>query len=71
MAKNLLIEYSESLACEIAVLCRNHQVDSNTVYQIKKSSSSVFANITIVNIIINTIIEPTETKEAELRTRPL
>ena len=33
------------LACEIAVLCNGHKIDSNTVYQIKKSSSSVFANI--------------------------
>ena len=45
MAKNLLLEHSEKLACEIAVLCNGHKIDSNTVYQIKKSSSSVFANI--------------------------
>ena len=45
MAKNLLLEYSEKLACEIAVLCNEHKIDSNTVHQIKKSSSSVFANI--------------------------
>ena len=45
MAKNLLLEYSEKLACEIAVLCNEHKIDSNIVYQIKKSSSSVFANI--------------------------
>ena len=45
MAKNLLLEYSEQLACEIAVFCKEHQIDSNTAYQIKKSSSSVFANI--------------------------
>ena len=45
MAKNLLLEYSEKLACEIAALCNEHKIDSNTVYQIKKSSSSVFANI--------------------------
>ena len=46
MAKNLLLEYSEKLACEIAALCNEHKIDSNTVFQIKKSSSSVFANIT-------------------------
>ena len=47
MAKrNLLLEYSEELAVEIAKLCNEHKIDSNTVYQIKKSSSSVFANIT-------------------------
>ena len=45
MAKNLLLEYSEQLACEIARLCNEHKIDSNTIYQIKKSSSSVFANI--------------------------
>ena len=45
MAKNLLLEYSEELACEIAMLCKNHKIDSNTSFQIKKSSSSVFANI--------------------------
>jgi four helix bundle protein len=45
MAKNLLLEYSEQLACEIAILCNENKVYSNTVYQIKKSSSSVFANI--------------------------
>ena len=46
MAKNLLMEYSEQLACDIAKLCSEHKIDSNTVFQIKKSSSSVFANIT-------------------------
>ena len=45
MARNLLLEYSEQLACEIANLCNEYKIDSNTVYQIKKSSSSVFANI--------------------------
>ncbi|MBE6649687.1 MAG: four helix bundle protein [Ruminococcaceae bacterium] len=45
MAKNLLLEYSEKLACDILVLCNNHKIDSNTVYQIKKSSSSIFANV--------------------------
>ena len=45
MARNLVLEYSEQLACEIAKLCNEYKIDSNTVYQIKKSSSSVFANI--------------------------
>ena len=45
MSKNLLLEYSEKLACEIAVLCNEYKVDHNSAYQIKKSSSSVFANI--------------------------
>ena len=45
MAKNPLYDYSEKLACEIAALCRNTKIDSNISYQIRKSSSSVFANI--------------------------
>ena len=45
MAKNLLLEYSEKLACDIAILCNNHKIDQNVSFQIKKSSSSVFANI--------------------------
>ena len=47
MAKrNLLLEYSEELAVKIVKLCAEYKIDSNTVFQIKKSSSSVFANIT-------------------------
>ena len=44
--RNLLLEYSEELAVKIAKLCVEYKIDSNIVYQIKKSSSSVFANIT-------------------------
>ena len=44
--KNPLLEYSERLAVEIIKLCSEYKIDSNTVFQIKKSSSSVFANIT-------------------------
>ena len=46
MSKNLLLEYSEELAVKIAGLCAEHKIDSNTAFQIKKSSSSVFANVT-------------------------
>ena len=46
MKRNLLLEYSEKLAVDIANLCAEKHLDSNTVFQIKKSSSSVFANIT-------------------------
>ena len=46
MRKNLLLEYSEKLAVDIAALCAKAHFDSNTVFQIKKSSSSVFANVT-------------------------
>ena len=41
MKRNLLLEYSEELAVKIAKLCAEYKIDSNTVYQIKKSSSSV------------------------------
>ena len=47
MAKrNLLLEYSEELAVKIVKICAEYKIDSNTVLKIKKSSSSVFANIT-------------------------
>jgi len=45
VAKNLLLEYSEKLSCDIVQLCNDCKIDSNIVYQIKKSYSSVFANI--------------------------
>ena len=44
--RNLLLEYSEELAVKIVKLCSKYKIDSNTVLKIKKSSSSVFANIT-------------------------
>ena len=31
MAKNLLLEYSEQFACEIAILCNENKIDSNTL----------------------------------------
>ena len=41
MAKrNLLLEYSEDLAIKIVKLCAEYKIDSNTVFQIKKSSPS-------------------------------
>ena len=46
MKRNLLLEYSEELAVHIAKLCTEHKIDSNTAFQIKKSSSNVFANVT-------------------------
>ncbi|MBP3437136.1 MAG: four helix bundle protein [Clostridia bacterium] len=46
MAKNPLFEHSEKLAIEIVNLCKSYKNDSNTAFQIKKSSSTVFANIT-------------------------
>ena len=46
MAKNLLLEYSEALATKCELLCKSINGNSNTVFQLRKSSSSVFANIT-------------------------
>ena len=46
MAKNLLLEYSEKLATNCELLCKSIKGNSNTIFQLRKSSSSVFANIT-------------------------
>ena len=46
MAKNLLLEYSEELATKCELLCKSISGNSNAVFQLRKSSSSVFANIT-------------------------
>ena len=45
MAKNLLLEYSEELATKCELLCKSISGNSNTLFQLKKSSSGVFANI--------------------------
>ena len=47
MKKNLLFDYSFRLANEIETLCRSLKSAncSNIIFQIKKSSSSVYANI--------------------------
>ena len=45
MAKNLLLEYSEELATKCELLCKSISGNSNTVFQLRKSSASVFANI--------------------------
>ena len=45
MAKNLLLVYSEQLATETELMCQIIKVSSNTLFQIRKSSSSVYANI--------------------------
>ena len=45
MAKNYLLIYSEQLATDIELLCQNIKAPSNTLFQIRKSSSSIYANI--------------------------
>ena len=49
MSKNYLLIYSEQLATDIELLCQNIKAPSNTLFQIRKSSSSVFANIREAN----------------------
>ena len=46
--KNYLLDYSEQLANGIEIICKSIHAKSsatNVVFQIKKSSSSVFANV--------------------------
>lgn len=49
MAQNYLLVYSEQLATDIEILCQNIKAPSNTLFQIRKSSSSVYANIREAN----------------------
>ena len=49
MPKNYLLIYSEQLATEIELLSQNIKAPSNTLFQIRKSSSSVYANILEAN----------------------
>ena len=49
MKENPLMKYSEQLAVDVVKLCEsldNKKGNANTILQIRKSSSSVFANIT-------------------------
>ena len=48
-SKNYLLIYSEQLATDIELLCRNIKAPSNTLFQIRKSSGSVYANIREAN----------------------
>ena len=49
MSKNYLLLYSEQLATEIELLCQKIKAPSNPLFQIRKSSSSVYANIIEAN----------------------
>ena len=49
MSKNYLLIYAEQLATDIELLCQNIKAPSNTLFQIRKSSSSVYANIREAN----------------------
>ena len=41
--------YSEQLATDIELMCQSIKAPSNTLFQIRKSSSSVYANIREAN----------------------
>ena len=43
--RNYLLEYSEKLATDIAFMCDALQNENNIIFQIKKSSSSIYANV--------------------------
>ncbi len=46
MSRNYLLEYSKELATKCDMLCKRiSKGNTNTAFQLKKSSSSVFANI--------------------------
>ncbi len=49
MPKNYLLIYSEQLATNVELLCKDIKASSNTLFQIRKSSSSVYANIREAN----------------------
>ena len=49
MPKNYLLIYSERLATDIELLCKTLKASSNTLFQLRKSSSSVYANIREAN----------------------
>lgn len=49
MTKNYLLIYSEQLATAIEFMCQGIKAPSNTLFQIRKSSSSVYANIREAN----------------------
>ena len=49
MSKNYLLIYSEQLATNIEIMCQSIKAPSNTLFQIRKSSSSVYANICEAN----------------------
>ena len=47
--KNFLLIYAEQLATDAELLCQNIKAPSNTLFQLRKSSSSVYANIREAN----------------------
>lgn len=49
MLKNYLLNYAEKLATDIELMCQKLKAPANVIFQIRKSSSSVYANIREAN----------------------
>ena len=49
MSKNCLLIYAEQLATDAELLCQKIKAPSNTLFQLRKSSSSVYVNIREAN----------------------
>ena len=49
MPRNYLLIYSEQLATDIELMCQSIKASSNTLFQIRKSSSSIYANVREAN----------------------
>ena len=49
MSKNYLFIYAEQLSTDIELICRSIKSSSNTLFQLRKSSSSIYANIREAN----------------------
>ncbi len=49
MNKNYLLIYSEQIATNIELLCKTIKNNSNTIFQLRKSSTSIYANIREAN----------------------
>ena len=45
MSKNYLLDYAEKLAVQCEMLCKSINGNTNAIFQLRKSSSSVFANL--------------------------
>ena len=49
MSKNYLLIYSEQIATDIELMCQSIKAPPNSLFQIRKSSSSIYANIREAN----------------------
>ena len=49
MKENILLKQSQKLAVNLELLCQNTKMPTNFIFQLRKSSSSIFANISEAN----------------------